>query len=66
MAFPRLTIAIWLVVALVSLMGIAGSVSVARLRSRSRPSRAGLIVLIWVAVLAAIGWLIFVAPVYLD
>ena len=66
MAYPWFTIATWLIVTLVALLGIAGTVSAGRLRSLSLAARTGLVVVIWTAMLAAIGWLIFVAPVYVD
>ena len=66
MAYPWFSIiAITLVVVLVTI-AVTASVGVWRAGSLSLPSRAGLIALIAIATAAAITWIVFVAPVYVD
>jgi len=66
MAYPWFPIIAWTLVAVLACIAVAASVRVWRAPSLSVPSRAGLIALIAVVAAAAIMWIVFVAPAYMD
>ena len=66
MAYPWFSIIALALVAVLALLAVGASVAVWRIRSLAAGYRCGLIGAIAVVVGAAIGWIVFVSPVYVD
>ena len=66
MAYPWFTIIALTLVAVLAIIAVGASVAVWRTRLLAAPFRGGLIAVIAVVTLAGIGWIYFVAPVYMD
>ena len=66
MAYPWFSIIAVALIAVLALLAVGASVAVWRTRSLAVPYRGGLIAVILVGAAAGIGWMFFVAPVYVD
>jgi putative Mn2+ efflux pump MntP len=66
MAYPWFSSIALALVAVLALLAVGASVAVWRIRSLAAAYRFGLIGAIAVVASAAIGWIIFVSPVYVD
>jgi hypothetical protein len=66
MAYPWFSISALALIAVLAIIAVGTSIAVWRLRSVAVPYRGGLIAVIAVVALAGIGWIYFVAPVYVD
>jgi hypothetical protein len=66
MAYPWFSIIALALIAVLAIVAVGASIAVWRIRSLAVPYRAGLIAVITVVALAGIGWIYFVAPVYMD
>jgi hypothetical protein len=66
MAYPWFSIIALALVAVLAVVAIAAGVAVWRIRSLPVSYRGGLIAIVALVAAAAIGWIVFVSPVYLD
>ena len=66
MAYPWFSIITLALVGVIALLAAGASVVVWRVRSLAVAYRSALITVIAVLAAAAIGWIVFVAPVYVD
>lgn len=66
MAYPWFSIIALTLVAVLALLAVGASVAVWRMRSLAPAYRCALIAVIAVVAAAAIGWIVFVSPVYMD
>jgi len=65
-AYPWFPIIGLALVAVLALLAVGASVAVWRIRSLAATYRCGLVGVIAVVAGAAIGWIVFVSPVYVD
>ena len=66
MAYPWFSIVALVLVAVLAILAVGFSVAVWRVRSLAAAYRCGLIGVIALVAAAGIGWIVFVAPVYMD
>jgi len=63
---PGFSIIALTLIAVLALLAVIGAVAVWRIRSLAAGYRGGIIALIVVVAAVAIGWIVFVSPVYVD
>jgi hypothetical protein len=63
---PGFSIIALTLIAVLPLLAVIAAVAVWRIRSLAAAYRGGIIALIGVVAAVAIGWIVFVSPVYVD
>ena len=66
MAYPWVSIIALALIAVLAILAVGSSVAVWRMRSLTAAYRCGLIGVIALVAGASIGWIVFVAPMYMD
>ena len=66
MAYPWFSIIALALIAVLAILAVGSSVAVWRMRSLTAAYRCGLIGVIALVAAASIGWIVFVAPMYMD
>lgn len=66
MAYPWFSIIALALVAVLVLLTVGAGVAIWRMRSLAAAYRCALIAVVAVTAASAIGWIVFVAPVYVD